>query len=538
MTVRAKDDGRRLPSLSRSSLAAGALVAALLVLSTAACDTVAQIPFGERSFQDVRPVSVTSVDGQGSQQCSGFTGSADLEMILIDDEGMPIAPGEDLARLSLGDSDVSVDMAGNAVYSLPDVSCSSDDDCPGSFDCGSTDSDDVGNRCQISTGVGVPQEFETAEVVADRPETQAVGVAISEFGQWRGWYSGEFGDLYIFDPDQEMNLNYDEQNDTITNSPVDEVMVDPGFNRQNALGNFAGDWGRLSTHLIESEEREALFGAWTFGEQPAADTRSLIFDQTDDERWTAERSVAEQTFDTLDTNPGRSAVLSSMLEVLDDYDDPALQGVDHRALVFVVAGPDELRNTDVDEVINRAQQLDVEVSVVHIDPELSDSSYLRDDWVYYSDQDPCDSDDECNNFEACRHPTPYTEEDSSSDPDDLAYPDDLDTRYCLPEYDENGRVGPVDYYDQIACETGGDYAYVPGNSQTMMEGPLRPIVHKFEGAWATNFVVNDYGAAESVGSAHLLEMDLEVDIFGNTQTHRYFNDGSSDTRRAVIAPGD
>lgn len=544
MTASAKQDGR----FARRSLQVMALAVVAAAVVTAGCDTVAQIPFSERSFQDVKPLTVTDQAGQ----CQGVARDARMSMVLFDDDSVPIKPGEDIGRAGLveltGDD---VSFGDGTAYGTPNVPCENDAAC-GPLHCDPVSSDDVsGERCQRSTGVAVAGE---PEFIGVEPDSHAIAVAMSEVGRWRGWFSGDFtpdGDpaYHVF--------NDSGPNERLDALPVDPVAVDRSGVRYTALKDMADVWGTLQSY-VGVEGRETHFGMWEFGEQAPAEVGALV-DEVDggQGRWTTDPDVAMDSIDEIESEPvgaGRSNIYESVVEIIDQgFTDQSVSDVEVRELVVLVAGHDEVRRRSAQDVIDRARDLDVAVSFVHIDPER-DPSLLRDDWTYYDGEPPCDPDNptcsgeadsdcrRCENFEACREPIWYTQDDETDDPDDVDFPreDDRGETFCMPDFDERGRVGPIAEYDRIACETGGSYNYVPVVSREQVNDPLEAQVMAAEGAWEFDFQISNHddfidGDGTGAGEAHLLETTLDVHV-GRDRSYSFIYDGNRDTRRPFFTP--
>ncbi len=534
-----KDRGRFL-SVGPTLLVAGTLLAGASIFSAMACETIARIPFSDRTFRDIQPVSVTPAGGQ-CDDVAGIAsdGDATMRMVFLDNSNEPIKPGEEVDRAFVEPQQSDLGFSGGRLYSLPDLACADDASC-GNLNCMDIDpdDDDLGDRCQRDTGVSVGSQ---PVFVGEDHASQAIAVGISEVGRWRGWYSGDFSGYHVFDEEG--------TNELLRNDPIREIAVDHDGNRETALRDMDDDFETL-TEYVDSDDREAHFGLWTFGES-SSEVRSRVEDPNPSgSMWTTEPVVATSAVGSLPSvRQGRSDVYNSIMEVLDQgfQNNPDLgnpDDIDHKALVFIVSGYDERKRQSVDDVINLANQLDVEISIVQVD-EPRDMEYLRDDWVYYEDDDPCTDDSECANFESCRPPIRYTTSSSTNDVGDVDFPrqDDIDSSFCLPNYeaDEEGmaRIGPIGDYNRLACETGGSYTYVPASDRALIHNPLQGLIWSGEAAWEIDFSIDDYGRiepnGEGAGRAHLLETTLDVTI-GRLNTFSFENDGNRDTRRAFFAP--
>lgn len=436
--------------------------------------------------------AITAVDFTGYDQCAHVDSAASLELLLYDhdDSEIPATSGFDLEADDF-------EFGKTTLYAVPDVDCTSDDVlCPGDLSCDS--SPDGVDRCQARTGLSAAS---APNFIGAQPDSQAFGVAVADVGRWEGRYHSNFQGLYEFDESG--------QNRELAHPVDNNVAVDPGGHRINALRDLAGEWGRLSDALDE-DGRGAYFGYWLFG-GPSGE----VVPELTNGGWTQDPAAASNVIDQHQFREGQAGVYNSMIRIIQDYYEGAseVSGVEDKHLLFLVAGYDERRDNTVDEVIEFAGMSDVRVSVAQVDGEIPVPAHLRDDERYYRDQydSPCTSSDQCANYEACREPTPYTDSANTDDPGDIVWPDpEFHTpgnRYCLPDYDENGRVGPIEEYRRLACETGGNYAYVPEVGHTAIGEPMIGLLWASEAAWEIDIAL---GHNPSSADASLLETVMNV----------------------------
>ena len=483
-------------------------------------DDISDVVDAARNFRVIQPVAMTPQGGQ----CDGTNGGATMRVVFFDDADEPIKPGEEVALAFVEPQSDDLNFSDGAFYEMPDVDCSADSDCQ-RLHCNSTPSGDIGQRCQGNTGVSVSS---APVFVGVEPQSQALAIGMSTVGRWRGWFSTEFDGHYVF--------NEDGPNEPLHTGPIDAVAADPERARIPALRDLGKDWRTLQ-HYVSRDGRTSHFGFWLFGESPDTVLSQIIEPSPGESLWTQEPAVAESGLSNIPSvQSGRSDVYASILEVMNQgFQADEVQNVDHRSVIFLVSGYDERKRQDVDAVITEANNQDITVSIIQVDAPR-DRELLRDDWAYYDGEGPCDDDGDCKNFESCRVPTAYVEEPSTDDPDDIVYPreEQLGNTYCLPDYDENGRVGPIADYDRLACETGGSYTYVPLASRSMIHDPLEGALFAPEAAWEFDLSMADFERLDA-GKAHLLETSLEVTI-GRTNRVHFDQDGSSDRRRAFFTP--
>ncbi len=530
MTQSSKTSRSRTANVGRIKLVATAVAVLTVLPWLFACDTVAWIPFSDRNFTRIAPGAMAPT----GDTCGGIVGGeATKTMVFIDNDGKPVKLGEDVETAVVEPHRDDVEFSDEAVFSLPDVECGGDGDCPSGFEC-----DSQTDRCRTGTGVAV-QRLEYSE--DNEPETQALVVAMADVGAWRGWYSTELGGYYPFDPEADDPVDPSERLESI---PVSALGVDRDNRRGHATSTLANYWDALQGY-VEEDGRDAYFGLWTFAQNTPGETTSKVADvHADEEVWTDDGDDARLAVSEIDRDPDdrRANVYASLLDVLDDaFNDPALADeLDTARVVVVVPGHDEVRENTADDVIDEINELsaqtgvDISMSIVQVDAARSVSA-IPDDWAYYTgaeaDQDPCSSDDDCHNFETCRQPTWYTDNPEATTEDDVEYPreDERGESFCLPDYDDNGRLGPIADYDRIACETGGAYYYVPEVSQQLLEEYFRAQVWGPEANWEMDVVINDYVEGEPA----LLQSDLEVTI-GRSENYRFEREREDRDRRRVF----
>ncbi len=511
--------------------AALVLMAGAGVAGLSGCDTVAQIPFSDRTFSSVEAGGITPTVETGGGQCdwqgdgAGVEGgNATLQAVFMDnssDFNRPIKPGEDFDGME-GGVEIDIDdisISNGRVYAFPDVPCESNDDCPTGTTCAGFEGDTT-NRCSVGSPVGA--RTPTPTYIGEDNELHAVATMVSQVGRWRGRYSTDFEGMYEF-VDGGANIS-------MSDSTLDDVAVDRDKRRLNALQSVGRTWENLHTY-VTADGRDSLFTLFRFREA-TADTLSPI-DSSD--FWTDSADDISATIDGLQSQSvenGRSNVYRAMKRTIKtafDHDDVA--EADQRTLILLVAGYDEVKMSTAEKVIETAEEFDVQVTIVQVDPELQDPSALRMDWAYYEGEDQCSTDADCKNFETCAEPTPYTSIADTDNPDDIEYPSEAGT-YCVPDYDENGRIGPIRDYATIACATGGAYHYIPSNDQTLMADPMNAQVWMPEGGWAIDFTMDELNEFDSQEDL-LIEMSVGVNII-QSRTANFEPDTVRDRRRAIF----
>lgn len=530
MTHSSKRTRDRFPVSTRGTAVALAVLVAVSLLGITACDTVARIPFSDRNFQTIAPGAMNPA----GDSCEGIVGgNATKTMVFIDNFGEPIKHQEEVSLDFVDPGRDDVGFNDNVIFAFPDVTCGSDADCPTGTSCRSASGG--ANRCQTDTSITADSAPRFSE--ANEPESQALVMAIADAGPWRGWYSSDLAGYYEFDPDQSETTGHQ-----LSSTPVRSLAVDPDNRRGPAFNQLAGWWGDLQNY-VDEDERDAYFGLWTFGES-RGEVRSRMADVHQEERtWSSNPSLAEAAVGEIPRDPdaGRTNVYESMYNILDDaFDSQTVQAVDTANVVVVVPSHDEVRSMDADDVVAKVNDvtaggdIDVSVTIIQVDS-ARDVSEIPDDWAYYTgegaDQAPCSSDDDCQNFETCREPTWYVDDPNAISEDDVVFPreDERGETFCMPDHDENGRIGPVADYARIACETGGAYHYLSDISRQVLEEQFRAQVWNLEANWELDVTLDD----ELDGQANFLQTTMDITI-GNERSYDFERDSSGRDRRRVF----
>jgi hypothetical protein len=303
-------------------------------------------------------------------------------------------------------------------------------------------------------------------------------------------------------------------------------------------------------------QTETSFGFWTFGASAAKlESRVAALDSTpDDAEFLTSNGRAVAAVASVsgnDGDPEPAAVFESMVAVLESTDGYASsQYADaEKILTVVVDGPDELRlpDLDVERVVAAAQAVDARIFIVHIDTpvqatginpstdaEISlfpdEPGYVRAQGAGFASEADCD----CKNFEACRAPTRY----AAAPGDPIDFPADPGALYCVPEYGEDGRIGPIADYERIACATGGGYIYVPDPGDLLTQADWLP--YALDGLWELPVRIAPLAdGSVPPGEPYLIQTNLAITLDGENNLYSHFpNPGATtpgDTRAVLFA---
>jgi len=436
------------------------------------CDTVALISFQERAFTRVEAIGMTPLAGS----CDGSTAKAEIRFVMIADDATAIRPNDIISNQLVNLTRDSVEITDSRLYELPDVECDTSS-CvyPGDgFTCGiGTTTDDAKlRRCNRDLTVSVGDVSFASDT--DRP--QLFAMIVENSGSLDGWLPSDVGAYYVDWDGDGFAEGFPDVNLVVARA------TDRSKNRVVAFNQVANTW-RDAARMAVNENRRTLFGMWQFSGSSTADVRSLVALTPSGQVWTDQAATAISAVNQLETAGQRRAnVYQAMSTVLEEaMADSEYANYDKTVVVFV-DGPDDLRLNAFNEarVIAAAKAVNARLFIVHVDPSVATQGieglpFFRDDPRYIEDQDPCSSEESCENFEECRRPLSYASTPNA--------PVEISTNetYCLPKRDDNGRIGPIHAYQRIACETDGSYIYV--TSATALRNRMQWLPHTMDGLW-------------------------------------------------------
>lgn len=502
---------RRLTALSVISLASVSL------LGASGCDTVATISFSERGFKNVYPLGVSAPGGQ----CAGVDGNLAMRFVMLANDETPITndPQELVGGSVVNMNAKAVTLTNGVLYSTPDELCQANACEESNFVCPASDTS-LGSRCQKPSTISMQG---APKFLSDPSKNQLFGLVVENSGSLRGWMPSDVGGLYP------VKVGATAAENTINGNPdpgpVPARATDNDKRRSSAVAGLVGSFNTASAHARENG-RTALFGLWTFAESSAQVLSQVASEATPDQIWASQPTTvkaAQVRYSSEDTAGTRANVYEATLKVLEDGYASAEYSDYEKTLVIFVDGPDDFRRSTIstaDAVAQRAQALGVRLFIVHLDPRLSKSETLRDDQRYYEQQATgCDADEACKNFEECRFPQTFTT--SSSNATVIVAPPnygkDGPVKYCLPARDENGRIGPISEYADLACATEGGYIYVA--SAGSLRAQMEWLPFSMDGLWEVSAELPDTrDTTLRPGAAYRLEADMTVKLADESKT--------------------
>jgi hypothetical protein len=401
--------------------------------------------------------------------CGGTaSGDAVMRFVLLGADRGSIGPLDSLGSQQVDFGRDSLSLSDAALFELPDVAC---DACAQrGMACGvstATYGQELA-RCNAPTGVSSKEP----SFLGARDKDLAFALLVENTASLTGRLPASVG--YLF-PDRDGDGVTDAQ--WSTQSTLEPERATDTFNSRSMLvTQLQTSWKVMAKRAAERRNREAWFGMWTFG-GAAASLESLLpggaelasFGEGAAEDG-GQVDQAVSAFFGSQVRAEEAGIYEAMLAIITSVDRLGradLAGADKLLVVFV-DGPDELRHQalSADKVIEEARAKGVKIVIVHLDPAVkrmssSGEPYFVDVPSYVERQEACGSDFECHNFEECRQTTGYATQQGQSPEQPAGV--NLNANYCHLKRDSSGRVGPVDEYARIACETGGGYIYVPAS---------------------------------------------------------------------------
>lgn len=378
---------------------------------------------------------------------------------------LPLVPGDTVNGLPVIPG-LTFD-AGSFALRRPRVSKLSDLECTTDAECG------AGFKCAAGGAPGAPRQCTRQSPVTFVPQTmrldfdpgvhddkqQLVGVLIENTSLLDGRLPTASGSLFGENGERDVLAN-----------PA--RATDPMRVHREGVKNFL-----VNLASVASPRNTAVSIFW-FAGQVSAEARPLFNEMELEDHFTNDLSVGTALIDAMPEPVPKPANVWQAARAMIRKDFALAKYADHEKFLFIfVDGPNEVWDAtdDADGPETYEKTLEdllahgIHTYVVHLDTPV-DPTLIRDVNTYYAGntncQDdagcmgapPCANDSQCANFETCRPATVYGE--NMGDP-----VTQTTASYCLPTYNDEGRLGPIDYYADLACQTGGTYMYVTRPTQ-------------------------------------------------------------------------
>lgn len=386
------------------------------------------------------------------------------------------------------------------------TSCVTNDDCSDGFKCSSGGDREASRICTRRTEIIFEPDSIRPDVnLADGEKEQLITVLVENSGSMFGYSPIEVGAL--FDENGEKDLFRDESRAT-----------DSNLSSRVHIRDF------LTFIASYADGATSKLSVYTYGSDKAVDLAPLTKQSAglSEEHFTSDLTEPiDKILNIADPNAqkGTGNVFQALHRVI-DIEHSLDKYANHEKFVFVITdGPNEVWDADATEntVVRAAVQNGVKLFFIHFDPER-DATLLRDPLAYWAGAktcrednncitaDPCASDDDCASYEECRNVTLYAE----TAEEDVSQ---TDLPYCVPKYRDDGRVGPVDEYSRLSCETGGNYIYL--SSVPAMGPALKELPALIDGQWSMEAEISYLDVARAPAGFYRLS-GYFLGLFGNS----------------------
>jgi hypothetical protein len=385
------------------------------------------------------------------------------------------------------------------VSEVSDNQCGSSNQCGEKLKCAESGVRGAQRYCTRQTGVEfIPgtarQDVEPNAVSSDK---QVVALALDNTASYDGLIPSSVGG------------QYDENGEKFL-LPKQGRATDPNLKNREAVRTFATF---LATAADPSNTSVSF---WFFGgenptnAQPTVDAMSQQDHFTDDLEYPKVALDTHSAFRSQDgEEKGPVPKPANVYQAIDRIIEKDL-GIDKYAdyekfLFLITDGPNEVFDSDAtkEKLVSRLNEHDIHLYIMHLDARFDDS-LLRDLPTYWAGSSDCNgdscasaptcqSDADCSNFETCRKAKIYPDEDPTDSETD-AEVTETSSKYCMPDY-SGGRLGPVDEYADLACQTQGNYLYVRTPDELVFWA--RHLPYLIDGRWSVEAEISAFD--EKVG---------------------------------------
>lgn len=387
------------------------------------------------------------------------------------------------------------------------ASCTTSADCDAGFVCATGGDRNASNVCLRQTGLSfVPDSIEVSYDPGGTGKKQLVTVLYENSGGLVGLTPREVGEL--FDDAGEKDL-----------FKVNERATDSATISRTAMEQFF----LFLASFIDLENSSV--SAWWFAGDKSIETVPLTRAQDNARNEDHFTTNLEEPVSLIGNIPDPSArlgtgnVYQAIMRVidkdlgLDKYDD-------HEKFLFVVVdGPNEVWDAEAtrENVLAKLQEHNVHTYFIHFDTAI-DADLLRDPLSYWAGSKTCRDDDtcsganpcatnaDCQNFEECRTVTLYGETANAGT-------SQTPLNYCVPNYRDDGRLGPINAYADMACRTGGNYLYF--TNPRSLEPSLKELPAALDGQWTYEAVINSLDPERATSGFYRLS-GVFLGLFGNS----------------------
>lgn len=358
------------------------------------------------------------------------------------------------------------------------TACQADADCSTGFICATGGDRNASNVCVKRSGLSfIPDSVSVDYDPGGTGKQQLVTVLYENSGGLVGFTPQEVGQLFDATGEKDLFKNDARASDAATVSRV-------------AMEQFI----YYIASYVDIENTQ--LSAWWFAGDDSIEVVPMTNINSNEDHFTTNLEEPAPLYANLPTPSARLGtgnVYQAIHRVIDK--DLGLDKFkDHEKFLFVVVdGPNEVWDADAsrETVLAALEEHDIHVFFIHFDSDI-DPSQMRDPLAYWAGNarcrdaecgsaNPCATDNDCQNFEECRPATLYSESEDVE-------PTQTALSYCLPKYRDDGRLGPINAYADMACRTGGNYLYF--TDPLALEPSLRELPSAIDGQWSFEAEIN------------------------------------------------
>jgi hypothetical protein len=433
-----------------------------------------------------------------------------LPFVISTDGFRPARVGDKVAgRALLPNSTVtlgSVVTRRTRVAMTTPLGCTMDSECEDGFICASSGVAGAARQCTRSTGLNfIPDttrvDFDPGR--GDQSKQQVITLMIDNSASLLGFVPKEVGELYGEDGQKDLSKKV-------------ERATDPRLLHRAAFKDF----GTYLAGAVEADR--SRFSIWRFGGSIPQDAVPLNATPGLKDTFTQDLTAPGEQIVMLPEPAARlggSNIYQGIQRVVEQ--DLGLDKYkDFEKFLFVfVDGPNEIWDSAATQqsVITALNAHGIHLFIMHYDPQI-DTSTLRDPLSYWAGNSQCRmsatcekaptcaSAKDCQNFEQCRPAKVY--------PSDAAgMVTETPVKYCMPDY-QDGRIGPIQAYSDMACRTGGNYFYITDLDRLSTLVKVLPYV--IDGQWSVEAEISTLDLAQGAKKGFYYLSGVFLGLFGNS----------------------
>ena len=383
------------------------------------------------------------------------------------------------------------------------TACSSNADCEAGFVCATAGNREASNICLRRTGISfIPDSTRVDYDPGGTGKQQLVSILYENSGGLLGFTPLEVGEL--FDDAGQKDL-----------FKLDARATDAATISRIAMEQFVI---YLASYV---DLANTQVSAWWFAGDKPVEAVAITKPMASDDHFISnleEPASAYLDIPRPSARLGTGNVYQAIHRVI-EKDLGLDKYADFEKFLFVVVdGPNEVWDESAtrETVLDALNEHDIHIFFIHFDQAI-DASLKRDPLSYWAGNqrcrdescgtaDPCATDNDCQNFEECRPVTLYSE--AAGTPTTQT-----PLSYCLPKYRDDGRLGPINAYADLACRTNGNYFYF--TSPRALEPTLKELPPAIDGQWSFEADIS-YLDPDKLSAGFYRMSGVFLGLFGNS----------------------